>query len=64
MYNKFKWVSNDIDIGCACVDADLCWCIEIGDENVQEELEWGEEKDEGYDSIECMTNLWCDIFFK
>jgi hypothetical protein len=31
--------------------------IEIGDENVQEELEWDEEKDEGYDSIECMINL-------
>jgi hypothetical protein len=31
--------------------------IEIGDENVEEESEWDEEKDEGYDSIECMINL-------
>ena len=31
--------------------------IEIDDEDVGEEPEWNEEKDEGYDSIECMNNI-------
>ena len=36
--------------------------IEIDDENVGEESEGDEEKDEGYESIERMNNLWCAIF--